>query len=1222
MIRYIFHVSDIHIMEKNYNNLKHSFLTLVERIVKCGIDISLLVIVGDIFESKSFLNTDDIHQWKVMCSLLKKENIKTLVMIGNHDYNINSTLVRDNVSLLTSYSNIVCVNETQIKDGIIFGDDRLEFYIFSPIDKKIPAILTNNNIKIALLHEPIDFARYDNGELISNSRFKAEDLQGFDYVLLGDIHLHQFITNKIAYCGSFVQKTKGEGINKGYILWDLDSGTGEFFAIPLKEIYLKIEACDDQCELPNVMSNQNIRHLSLFYKNCTAPYITNLKEQLIDKYKYIHRIVNNTAHTIKIDDTVSESKVDNHNDIIKIILKDDINLDNILQHHTDLLRNKNDNAYTTYKLNYLYFENIFCYGSNNYICFNDFKNDLVMINGRNKEGKSSIIDIIIRILFNECVRGYKEDIINKSKSKGFIKLSFNISSDEYIIEQTHSRVSKNQQHRLYKNGENITCDTIINTYKYLRNIIGSYSNFVNMTTALQNRHYLCDMPQKDFISMLTQIMNIYAFEDLEKLTKKEITGLKSLVKRDAEKLQGMTEIKESELIEIKAKMNNLSLKRDELYLNINSINKELIKINRNYNDVNIPENLEEQIYQSKINLGKYQMYENMFDKDINQINNELYFINQKIENISSEKIEKIMDTKYDLKLLDKRSNILAKINECRDITYKPKNNNLRDVKALQSIIDNFDCSIQLKQLENCIIDEEVILDPKDQDDALLETPLPDYKAIQTKITSLEKRIQTHNNNYAALSFNNDCNLCAKNKNCINNIFNIEHEKNKLSDLKNTLSLKEIMQTRYQKAQRYKVDKIQNDILFRNNKIMQFNTNVQRAINEYEAALVEKKEAENENKWKILKRLELQEDIFQEYDIQQQMIRKNKLISFKKYLDAQLINDKLIDLQNIKKENDIKNKQITELSNKETALKKLLESINIDINSASEDYRVKSNKFETYNKLISSHIEYTEKLQFQMSYIKIVNCKTGLPSIILKKTAQILEDKCNTVLKKITDFTIKIIYDNDIKIYTVENDAHIPAQLSSGMQKFVLDLIMRVVLTEISCISCTNMLFIDEGFGSLDKESFCSVAHILQKLKGNFDAMFIISHISELRSYCDLSINISKKGIFSNVQHGHLTVNQKHVKLLTETNINNKRVSDFKSSGKEAKVLKKKETFSKIETFINDNGLENILLRVNNDKIYCLGCEKEYANKKGFAEKHVAGITLKNKHDKYILSLIR
>lgn len=1268
MIRYIFHISDIHIMEKNYVNLRHSFLTLVDLIKNQGVDVSLLVIAGDIFESKSYLNTDDIHQWKSMCLILRNANIKTLIMCGNHDYNINSMLVRDNVTLLTAdYHNIITVNETEIKDGSVFGDERLEFYIFSPIDKKIPKILDNGNIKIAILHEPINYARFDNGEVISGARFRASDLTSYDYVLLGDIHLHQFLADRIAYSGSFVQKNRGEGIDKGYILWDLETKSGTFHIIPLKEVYIKVIAVDNHCEVPELTSFQKARHTTLFYKNCSEKYITDLKEILIKRFKYINCIVNNSKLAVdnnvpktneqlnhqvsnQLDNTLGDppsnmreyvkNDFQTHNNIIKNILEPGPNLEKILKFHSELLRNRSGVTYTTYKLNYLYFENIFCYGSDNYINFNDFNNELVLISGKNKDGKSSIIDIIIRVLFNECCRGLKEDIINKSQSKGFIKISFNIGQDEYIIEQVHNRRSKNQQHRLYKNGENITQDTIVNTYKYLRETIGlgNFSDFVNMTTALQNRTFLVDMPQKDFISLLTKITNIDGLKDLEDITKKEITLLRGLIKKDEGKLKSITDIDEATIVELKTKLDELNKKRDMLYTNINDINKELITLNRDYVDTVIPDNLEELIILNKSDREKYKKYST--EKTLTQLDNELYAISQTLASVPKDTLERIMDTKYDLKLFDKRDAILKKINSCRDTTYKPKQGTLRDAKVLQDIIENTRIYIGKthQPLDKCEIDKLVPLDMKDRNEEILLSGLPDYKAVQNDYDNVKKSLIQYAHNYGSLHFNKTCTSCSDNEKNIRSIFNICSEQAKCDQLKHTLDNKDQYTLKYNKAKLYKHNFEQNEIFKRNQLTTESNQRITDNIKTHNDAVLELKEVENARNWDMLQKLELQEAIFKEYDIRRTEIERSQLALNKKYRESIQNYDKLTHMQTIKKKNGAASNRILELSTKERMYKKLLESTNKEILSATEEYRVKSTQFDMRKSLLDSCKENTEKLEFQKLYLQVVNCKTGIPSIILKEVAGILETKCNLILQRIADFTISIDYDTDIKIYTIENEVRISAQLGSGMQRFVLDLIFRIVLTEISCISCPQMLWVDEGFGCLDVSNFTNVANILQKLKGSFDAMFIISHISELQSYCDCSVNIVKRGPLSNVQFGNLTVGQKHLQLLAENNINNTRLTDFKDGNRAAKVKKDKSKptekkvkkssadkindTNKINAFIANNSLEKVLIKyMENGRLYCNGCKSDFVNRKGFIEKHIASSTNKKKHNEYILSLI-
>ena len=1266
-------------MEKNYTNIKNSFKVLVDTIIEKGVDHSLLCIVGDIFESKSYLNTDDIFQWKAMCHLLKKENIKCIIIPGNHDSNCNSELVRDNISLLTTdYKNIVCLNKTGIYTEI-FDDPRLEFHIFSPIDKLIPDFEkgNSNKIQIALLHEPINYASYDNGESISNARFVSKDLKKYDYVLLGDIHLHQFLTNRIAYCGSFVQKNKGEGINKGYILWDLDTGVGIFHPILLKEVYIKIEAIDDTCELPVVTKDQKVRHTQLIYKDCSPEYIEKIKNIIIEKYSYINRIVNNTSLNTSIksetnlvkleEDTNQVNKLDeksggdqvnktslntsiktnNHEHIITNILGDDNPLlYDILQHHSAVLRNRNEVNFTTYKINYLCWSNIFCYGENNYINFNEFNNNLVMLNGKNRDGKSSIIDIIIRILFNECERGYKEDIVNKSKNQGYIKISFSINNDVYIIEQIYNRSSKNQQHRLYKNGENITKDTIILTYTFLRTKIGlgDYKDFVNMTTALQNRKFLVDMTQKDFVTLLTKITNIDVLKDVEDETKKEISVIKALNKKLSADIDKIIEIKPSEISEIETTKNTLVKTREQQYKDLEKINNHLLNLSKNYDNTVIPDDLEDSINDTvkklkSFDVTKISNYNTKgydlarFEKDLVTVTQELWIHNKKLDSIPKDTVLKIIAQNYDVLSTLNKVTIVSSIKQLQDITYKPNDNKLRDAKLLQNIITNF-TNETFHPIEQCNITRAILLNKSDNNETAIKNGLPNYSQISQDINELEKKIQMFNNNFGSLTFTEKCSSCTHNKTNIHNIFDIKHELSKLNELKLILNARSSIELIYANAIKYKNDKQQNEIFKRNQIAIEKNTIITAKNNDYNNAVNELKEVHNKQNWNTLQELQIQLNKFKEYEIQKAISERSRLEYLKIYIDLNIFYLNLSKLYKIKVANGTKNVEIDKLNNLLNITKKNLQNTNTDISHIAESYRIKRSQFDKRNDMTAIHAENLKKLQFLETYKDVISIKTGIPSYVLKNTCRIVENNCNKILQRITDFTISIVFDKDVRVYTIDNDKQIPAQMGSGYQKFVLDLIFRITLTEISSISCPRMIFIDEGFGCLDAENFIEVANVLQKLKSNFDSMIIISHLTELRNYVDLSINIVKKEFSSNVQYGKLSDAEKTTKLLMSVTDNNKRNSDFKKDAKasikkdtkaSAKIIKSIENQTdnekKIDEYCSINGgIETVLLRNNGDKIYCSACKKEYNSKKNFAEKHLVAVSHKSKHDKFILNL--
>lgn len=685
-MNYIFHISDLHIMESNYNNLIHSFNKLISHIKKLGISHSLLVIAGDIFEYKTYLNTSDIYIFNKLIHLLNKEKINTLIIPGNHDYNINSIKKIDNVSLLLD--NKTCGTIKVINETCKFVYYNIDFYIFSPIDNKIP-ILTNtlsaNQFRIAILHEGIRGATYDNNEIIKSGRFSIKNLVNFefDFVLLGDIHRPQFLCDTIAYSGSFVQKNKGEGLNHGYILWNLNKREGRHIFIPLKEIYLRIDLSDNEYSLPELKDYQKIRYVLINKKNSTDKTFSRLQYDLQSQYgiQHINRIINLDLLEKKIinNDDI-KTNLDNFNQIqlIKERLKDNDLSIKILEYHNSQLQNRNSNNFTRYKLNYLAWSNILCYGEDNYLDFNKFDKNLVILNGDNKFGKSSIIDILICILFNECVRGYKSYIVNQSKNKGNIKISFNIGTDEYILEKIFSSKNRTSLHKLYKNGEDITKSSINETYNYIKNDLGlgDYKNFVNMTTALQNRKFLIDLPSLELMNLISKIMDIDVLKDIEHDIKLKINRLKRENKKRDKELQEYKDmnLKEEEYTNLE---NNLLCKEEEykcLEQNVEVIHNKLITYHKRIDNRIIPDNLELLIEEQKNKLEENDYMFKEFDENhFESLQKEFYELKSFLQSYNKKEISHIMKRKIDLsKIPFSKPELVDKINKLKDITIKPE----------------------------------------------------------------------------------------------------------------------------------------------------------------------------------------------------------------------------------------------------------------------------------------------------------------------------------------------------------------------------------------------------------------------------------------------------------------------------------------------------------------------------------------------------------------------
>jgi ATPase subunit of ABC transporter with duplicated ATPase domains len=226
-----------------------------------------------------------------------------------------------------------------------------------------------------------------------------------------------------------------------------------------------------------------------------------------------------------------------------------------------------------------------------------------------------------------------------------------------------------------------------------------------------------------------------------------------------------------------------------------------------------------------------------------------------------------------------------------------------------------------------------------------------------------------------------------------------------------------------------------------------------------------------------------------------------------------------------------------------------------------------------------------ELTFMTMYQKCVDKKKGISQKILADLCMVFNKECNRVLHQIADFELEISIgaNQNLRIYTLDSGVKIPAAMASGYQKFVIDMIMRIVLTTIlsggksNNISNPNMLILDEGFGCLDKKNFIAVAEVLKKLKNNFKCMVIITHIEELKSYADEIINIERIKRCSKITYGQIFGGESVANIMLEMKLikENKEFSDIlmasrveknkKQALKQGEIKAKKELVVKIRT---------------------------------------------------------
>jgi DNA repair exonuclease SbcCD ATPase subunit len=177
--------------------------------------------------------------------------------------------------------------------------------------------------------------------------------------------------------------------------------------------------------------------------------------------------------------------------------------------------------------------------------------------------------------------------------------------------------------------------------------------------------------------------------------------------------------------------------------------------------------------------------------------------------------------------------------------------------------------------------------------------------------------------------------------------------------------------------------------------------------------------------------------------------------------------------------------------------------------------------ETQRKTIMENIKKVEDLedkyaayQYYMDAVK----RDGIPYELISKALPTVEGAVNDILSQIVDFSMILEMDGkNVNCYIVyDNDNVWPLELSSGMERFISSLAIRVGLINVSNLPAANFLAIDEGWGTMDSDNLNSVYNLFQYLKSQFQFTMIVSHIDSMRDAVDTLLEIKKENTFSNV----------------------------------------------------------------------------------------------------------
>jgi DNA repair exonuclease SbcCD ATPase subunit len=201
------------------------------------------------------------------------------------------------------------------------------------------------------------------------------------------------------------------------------------------------------------------------------------------------------------------------------------------------------------------------------------------------------------------------------------------------------------------------------------------------------------------------------------------------------------------------------------------------------------------------------------------------------------------------------------------------------------------------------------------------------------------------------------------------------------------------------------------------------------------------------------------------------------------------------------------------------IKENLSVINSKLQTAYSNISVCQKTIENILDSIERAHDLEERLKAYEYYLAAIQ-RDGVPYELISEILPYVEEEVNIILSQITDFSIMFETDgrniNTFIVYGAEEKWAL--EMTSGMEKFVSSLAIRVALINVSNLPRPNFLAIDEGFGNLDSGNLNSIFSLFDYLKLNFDFIVVISHIDLMKDATDNTLEITQTKGYSQVTY--------------------------------------------------------------------------------------------------------
>ena len=257
------------------------------------------------------------------------------------------------------------------------------------------------------------------------------------------------------------------------------------------------------------------------------------------------------------------------------------------------------------------------------------------------------------------------------------------------------------------------------------------------------------------------------------------------------------------------------------------------------------------------------------------------------------------------------------------------------------------------------------------------------------------------------------------------------------------------------------------------------------------------------------KLEREEKEYESQCLRQQSEQKllEKQVSGKTYTDTTELNEQLkAEKQALKEAEKTYMELHTAYENDRSVLQNCAVYLEKGKNLESEDQVIKSLS-KTANGRLSGSAKIDFETYIQRQYFKQIIHEANKRLLTMSNHQFILK------LKEEANTGRKTNEGLDLSVYSLVTDSERDVKTLSGGESFLAALAMALGLSDIVERSAgaihPDMMFIDEGFGSLDAQSRQQAIEVLGELAGDSRMVGIISHVTELKEQIDRKLVVSR-----------------------------------------------------------------------------------------------------------------